>query len=154
MRLIKYTDPKTLIIAYLGEDNFYGLGSGSFILWLIAVGAYLVGDDLNGFFTDSSGDVIAEFLGDDYFDGQFNIVAFGGNGGSAYFSLFDDINDGAVVFGLFITITTISWGMMPISWGRVSISRGGVGVAWLSSHEWKESNKGENLKNQMAKVIL
>ena len=92
--------------------------------------AYLVGDNLDGFSADSSGNCVAEFLGDDDLDGQFNICACGLDGWGAYLGLFGDINDRAVVFWLFITITSISWGVVSIGWGGVAISWGWVAISW------------------------
>ena len=117
-------------VTYQFEGYFDSLGGGSLILGFVVVCAYFVGDNFDGFSADSSGDCVAEFLGDDDLDGQFNICACGLDGWGAYLGLFGNINDGAVVFWLFITITSISWGVMSISWGVVSIGWGRVAISW------------------------
>ena len=135
------------------EGNFDGLASGIFALGFIAVAADFIGDDCNGFGTDSSGDIVTLFNGDNELDGQFNISAGLGNGWCANVSGFNNIYDGAVMFWLFISVcwlmVSISWGWVSVSWGWVSVSWGGVTISWSwvsiswSWVGWHASHEGE-----------
>jgi hypothetical protein len=159
-RCLRCADGDHLGLRFLGEGNFDGLASGLFALGFIAIAADFIGDDLDGFGTDSAGDIVTLFDGDNDLDGQYNWSAGLGNGWCANVSGFNNIYDGAVVFWLFISVTgmvSISWGWVSVSWGCVSISWSWVsiswswvsiswsGVGWLGSHEGDESQKCEDL---------
>jgi len=159
----RLADGDHLGLGFLGESNFDGLASGLFALWFVTVGANFIGDDFDGFGTDSSGDSVTLFNRFDELDVQCNIGARLGNGWCAYISWFNNIYDGAVVFWLFVSVcwsmVSVSWGWVSVSWGWVSISWSWVSiswswvsiswscvwVAWSSSSEEGKSQKCEDL---------
>ena len=104
---------------------------GLFALGFIAVWADLVGDDFNGFFAYSSGYWVALFLWNDEFDGKGYWSACFSEGWCAYLGLFDNIDDWAVMFWLFITVCWgVVWGGVSVSWGSMSISWSWVSISW------------------------
>ena len=139
---------------------------------MVRVRADLLGDNFDGFSADGSGHGVAEFLINNTLDGQFNIFADGFKSRGANFGNLFDILNGAVVFGLFISVSmamTIGRGGVSVSGGGVAISRGGVvggvglvssirrsGVAGQSGHEWDKSQDSECLirKKGEFKILL
>lgn len=97
-------DSHHLGLALLHEGNFDGLGGGDLFLLLVRVCADLVIDLFDGLSADGSGDIIALLLVYDDLDGQINWGTGGDNGGGAHLGGFNNINDGAVVFGVLISI--------------------------------------------------
>ena len=77
----------------LVECNFDGLAVGLYALWFITVRADFVGDDVNGFGTDGSDDIVTLFNGDDELDGEGYWSARLGNGWCANVSGFNNIDD-------------------------------------------------------------
>lgn len=57
----RLADGDHLGLGFLGECNFDGLASGIFALGFVTVGANFIGDNFNGFGTDSSGDSVTLF---------------------------------------------------------------------------------------------
>ena len=116
-------DSDHLNIFLLFEGDFDSLGIGALFLLLVRVRADFVVDFFNGFSAHGAGDSVAHFFVDNTLDGQVNIFASGHNGGSADFSNFGHILNGAVVLGFFVTI---SMAMMTISRSMVTVGRGVV----------------------------
>ena len=152
-----------LIKKYLNEDNFDGLGitvvsfgfEGLFWSLFVFVDADFIGDDFNGFCADGSGDGVALFYWDDELDWEYFWDTGLFEGWCAYFSSFDNIYDGAVMFWLFITIGWgVIWGWVTIGWGWVSISWSWVSVCWGmmdSMMGWASEGKGE--ESQQSKSL-
>ena len=117
-----------LYIFFFGECHLNSSGNGIFSLLLIFVSTDFLGDDFNGFSTDSTGDGITLFFVNDDFGENFNISTDSFEGGCAHFSSFSNIYNCAVIFGFFVTISVmgvaISGSMVNRS-GMVR-SRGGV----------------------------
>jgi len=128
-------DSDHLYFFLLFEGDLNSLGIGLFFSLGIRVAADFLGNNLNGLGTDSADNSVGEGNFDNDFDGQFNIVALSFNYGSTHFSGLNNIDDGAVVFGLFIAIAMVS-----------RVSRGGVirsrGIA-ISRSSWDCGSKGE-----------
>lgn len=89
----RLADGDHLGLGFLVEGNFDGLAGGFYALWLIAVRADFVGDDVNGFGTDGSGDWVTLFNGDDELDWEGYWSARLGNGWCANVSGFNNIDD-------------------------------------------------------------
>merc|ERR1719187_2311055 len=109
-------------LALLVEGDLYGLGTGRLGLGLVGVGADLVVNLLDGLGADGPGDGVALLLVNDALPGQLDGVAHGLEGRHAHLSLFNDILNGAVVFGVFVTVT-IGWSMVAVRWSRVAVRR-------------------------------
>ena len=128
-------DSDHLYIFFLFKGDLNSLGIGLFFSLGIRVAADFLGNNLNGLSTDSADNSVGEGNFDNDFDGQFNIVALSFNYGSTHFSRLNNIDDGAVVFGLFIAIAMVS-----------RVSRGGVirsrSIA-ISRSSWDCGSKGE-----------
>merc|ERR1712117_338258 len=124
-------DSDHLGVGLLLEGDLNSLGGGVLLLLLVAVGADLIGDLLNGLSADSPGHVIAELNIDDLLDGQLNIGTGGLEGWGADISDLGDIPDGAVVLGLLIAVVglVVSWGSVVVGWGSV-VSWGWVVGSW------------------------
>jgi len=155
-------DGDHLGLRFLGEGNFDGLAGGIFALGFVAVAANFIGDDFNGFGTDGSGDIVTLFNRDNDLDGQFNWGAGLGNGWCANVSGFNNIYDGAVVFWLFISVSSmvsisrgvsVSWGWVSVSWGWVSISWSWVSISW-SWVGWHASHEGKEAKSAKAFILM
>jgi hypothetical protein len=97
-------DSHHLGLALLHERNLDGLGGGDLLLGLVRVGADLVIDLFNGLSADGSGDIIALLLVYDDLDGKINWGTGGDNGGCAHLGGLNNINYGAVVLGVLISI--------------------------------------------------
>jgi len=82
-----------LYIFFFGECHLDSGGNGVFSLLLIFVSTDFLGDDFDGFSTDSTGDGVALFYVNNDFGGQFNISTDSFESGSAYFSSFDNIDN-------------------------------------------------------------
>ena len=137
-----------LIKKYLNEDNFDGLGitvvsfgfEGLFWSLFVFVDADFIGDDFNGFCADGSGYGVALFDWDDELDWEYFWDTGLFEGWCAYFSGFDNIYDGAVMFWLFITI---SWSWVSVCWGMMDSM---VDWGWASEGEGEESQQSKSLK--------
>ena len=154
-------DSDHLDIGNLLEGNFDGFGNGVFADLFVRVGADFLWDYFDGFNTDGLGDGVSVWDINDNLDGEGDIVTFGGNGWGTDLSDFSHVNNGAVVFGFFITVSvvrgrvTVSRGGVMVSRGGVSVNGGGVsvsvcgsGVGWASKGEGEESQDSECLKVQ------
>ena len=122
-------DGDHLDLFLLFEGNFDGLGDGAFFNLFIRVSADFLGNNLDGFGTDGTGDGVGVWDIFDDLDGESDIGASGLNGRCADLSDFSHIDDRAVMFGFFITVS----GVVTVSRGRVSVCgswviRGGLVV--------------------------
>ena len=157
-------DSDHLDVGNLFECNFDGLGNGVSRFLFIIVCADFLGNNLNGFSTDGTGDGVCVIDIFNDLDGESDIFTGNFNGWGADLSDFSHINNGAVLFGFLITVSmvggrvSISRGMVDGSWvirGR-GISRGGVTISWgrvnvgASQGKGKESQNCECLKYQIA----
>jgi len=123
-------DSDHLHIGLLLEGDLNCLSSGCFLSLLVAVGADLVGDFLDGLGADCPGDVIAKLHINYLLDGQINILTDLLEGWSAYLSNFAHILDGAVVLWLLITIMGLGLGLVAsICWGRCMVNRSRVSIS-------------------------
>jgi len=129
----RLADSDHLYIFFLFEGDLNSLGIGLFFSLGIRVAADFLGNNLNGLGTDSADNSVGEWDFDNDFDGQFNSSTLSFNHGSTHFSRLNNIDDGAVVFGLFIAIA------MTVSRGGVIRSRG---IA-ISRSSWDCGSKGE-----------
>merc|ERR1711997_320518 len=118
-------DGDHLDIGLLLEGDLNSLGGGGFNFLLVSIRADFVVNLLDLFGTDGASHSVSEFLIDDDFDGQFDIVADGLEGRGADLSDFSHIANSAVVLRFLITITTISRGVVSISGGSVVAVGGG-----------------------------
>jgi len=118
----RLADSDHLDLFLLFEGNFDGLGGGVFGDLVVRVGADLLGNNIDGFGTDGTGDGVGVWDIFDDLDGESDIGASGLNGRCADLSDFSHIDDRAVMFGFFITVS-----------GVVTVSRGGVSVcgSWV-----------------------
>jgi hypothetical protein len=110
-------DGDHLDLFYLFEGNFDGLGGGVFGDLFVRPCADFLGNNIDGFGTDGTGDGVGVWDIFDDLDGESDIFAGGLNGRCADLSDFSHINDRAVMFGFLITVS-----------GVVTVSRGGVTV--------------------------
>ena len=128
-------DSDHLYIFFLFKGDLNSLGIGFFFSLGIRVAADFLGNNLNGLGTDSADNSVGEGNFDNDFDGQFNSGTLSFNHGSTHFSGLNNIDDRAVVFGLFIAIAMVS-----------RVSRGGVirsrSIA-ISRSSWDCGSKGE-----------
>jgi len=111
-------------LAGLLECDLDSLASGLLILGLVGVAADLIVNLLNALRADSSGDSVALLDILDRLSGQLNWGTGGVNVRGAHISLFDNIEDAAVVLGVLITIGGLVVGRL----GMVSSIGGGWGV--------------------------
>jgi len=132
-------DSDHLDIFFLLKGDLNSLGSGFFFSCGIRVAADFLGNNFDCLDTDSTDNGVGEVYLNDDFDGQFNSVALSYDDGSTHFSRLNNIEDRAVVFGLFIAITM----SMTVSRGRV-IRSGGIAVSRLSFLScWDCGSEGE-----------
>jgi len=120
-------DGDHLDLFYLFEGNFDGLGGGVFGDLFVRVCADLLGNDINGFGTDGTGDGVGVWDIFDDLDGESDIFAGGLNGRCADLSDFSHIDDRAVMFGFLITVS----GVVTVSRGGVSVCGGMVDGSWV-----------------------
>ena len=120
-----------LDIGNLFEGNFDGLGNSVSRFLFIIVCADFLGNNLNGFSTDGTGDSVCVIDIFNDLDGESDIFTRGSNGRCAGISDFNHINNGAVFFGCLITVSTMVGGRVSISRGGVTISRGMVDGSWV-----------------------
>ena len=112
-------------------------------------------DDVNAYSTDSTGDSVGKVNIDNNFDWQINIFAYSFNDGGAHFSSFYNIENRAVVLGVFIAISSISrcrvsiGRSMSIGRSRVTIGRSAMVKLRFSSDKGEESQDSECLKEMM-----
>jgi len=148
-------DSDHLDVGNLFEGNFDGLGNGVSRFLFIIVCADFLGNNLNGFSTDGTGDSVCVINIFNDLDGESDIFTRGSNGRCADLSDFSHINDRAVLFGFLITVSmvggrvSISRGMVDGSWvirGR-GISRGGVTISWGRVNVGAGQGKGKESQN-------
>jgi len=140
-------DGDHLDIGLLFEGDLNGFGGGVFGSLFIRVGADFLGDNVDGFGTDGTGDGVGVWDIFDNLDGEGDIFTGGLNGRGADLSDFSHIDDGAVVFGFLITVSVVDGGGVVsvvdgsgVVWGRLVVAaiRGG-GVGGAGQGEGKES---------------
>ena len=148
-------DSDHLDIGNLLEGNFDGLGNGVSRFLFVIVCADFLGNNLNGFGTDGTGDSVFKIDIFNDLDGESDIYTRGSNGRCADLSDFNHINDRAVLFGFLITVSmvggrvSISRGMVDWSWvirGR-GISRGGVSISWGRVNVGAGQGEGKESQN-------
>ena len=106
-------------------------------------------DDVNADSTDSTGDSVGKVDINNDFDWQINVFAYSFNDRGAHFSNFYNIENRAVVLGVFIAITTI--GRCRVSIGRsmsITIGRSPMVKLRFSSDKGEESQDSECLKEK------
>merc|ERR1719319_1904992 len=151
-------DSDHLDIGNLLEGNFDGLGNSVSRFLFVKVCADFLGNNLDGFGTDGTGNSVCVWDIFNDLDGESNIFTGGSNGRCADLSDFSHINDRAVLFGFLITVSmvggrvsisrggvTISGGMVDGSWvirGR-GVSRGGMSISWGRVNVGAGQGKGE-----------
>jgi len=123
-------DSDHLDVGNLLEGNFDGLGNGVSRFLFVKVCADFLGNNLDGFGTDGTGDGVCVWDIYNFLDGDREIFTRGSNGRCADLSDLNDINDRAVLFGFLITVSMVG-GRVSISWGGVTISRGMVDGSWV-----------------------
>ena len=96
-------DSDHLDIGNLLEGNFDGLGNGVSRFLFIVVCADFLGNNLNGFSTDGTGDSVCVIDIFNDLDGESNIFTGNLNGWGADLSDFSHIDNRAVLFGFLIT---------------------------------------------------
>lgn len=153
----RLADGDHLDIFFLFEGHFDSLGGGGFSFLLVSIRADFIGDDVDGFSAHCTGDLVVEFFVDNDFDGQFNIGTDNFKSWDAHIGDFSYVLNCAVVFGFFITITSImrgglviSGGMVAISWGRGVVGGGLVIATVMRSGDWvggAASDKGEECQD-------
>jgi len=121
-------DSDHLDVGNLLEGNFDGLGNGVSRFLFVIVCADFLGNNLNGFGTDGTGDSVFEIDIFNDLDGESDIYTRGSNGWGADLSDFNHINNRAVLFGFLITVSMVG---VSVSRGGVSISRGVVDRSWV-----------------------
>jgi len=123
-------DSDHLNIGNLLEGNFNGLGNGVSRFLFVIVCADFLGNNLNGFSTDGTGDSVCVIDIFNDLDGESDIFTGNFNGWGADLSDFSHIDNRAVLFGFLITVSMVG-GRVSISWGGVTISRGMVDGSWV-----------------------
>ena len=123
-------DSDHLDVGNLLEGNFDSFGNGVSRFLFVIVCADFLGNNLNGFGTDGTGDSVCVWDIFNDLDGESDIFTRGSNGRCADLSDFSHINDRAVLFGFLITVSMVG-GRVSISRGGVTISRGMVDGSWV-----------------------
>jgi len=123
-------DSDHLDVGNLLEGNFDGLGNGVSRFLFVEVCADFLGNNLDGFGTDGTGDSVCVWDIFNDLDGESDIFTRGSNGRCADLSDFSHINNRAVLFGFLITVSMVG-GRVSISRGGVTISRGMVNGSWV-----------------------
>ena len=123
-------DSDHLDVGNLFECNFDGLGNGVSRFLFIIVCADFLGNNLNGFSTDGTGDSVCVIDIFNDLDGESDIFTGNFNGWGADLSDFSHIDNRAVLFGFLITVSMVG-GRVSISRGGVTISRGMVDGSWV-----------------------
>jgi len=148
-------DSDHLNIGNLLEGNFNGLGNGVSRFLFVIVCADFLGNNLNGFSTDGTGDSVCVIDIFNDLDGESDIFTGNFNGWGADLSDFSHIDNRAVLFGFLITVSmvggrvSISRGMVDGSWvirGR-GISRGRVTISWGRVNVGAGQGKGKESQN-------
>jgi len=148
-------DSDHLDVGNLFEGNFDGLGNGVSRFLFIIVCADFLGNNLNGFSTDGTGDSVCVIDIFNDLDGESDIFTGNFNGWGADLSDFSHIDNRAVLFGFLITVSmvggrvSISRGMVDGSWvirGR-GISRGGVTISWGRVNVGAGQGEGKESQN-------
>ena len=132
-------DSDHLDFVFLFEGDFDGFAGGLFFSLGVRVAADFLGNNLNGLGTDSADNSVGEWDFDNDFDGQFNSGTLSFNHGSTHFSRLNNIDDGTVVFGLFIAIAMVS----RVSRGGVIRSRGIAISSLFLFSSWESKGEGE-----------
>jgi hypothetical protein len=123
-------DSDHLDVGNLLEGNYDGLGNGVSRFLFVEVCADFLGNNLDGFGTDGTGDSVCVWDIFNDLDGESDIFTRGSNGWGADLSDFSHINNRAVLFGFLITVSMVG-GRVSISRGGVTISRGMVDGSWV-----------------------
>ena len=148
-------DSDHLNIGNLLEGNFNGLGNGVSRFLFVIVCADFLGNNLNGFSTDGTGDSVCVIDIFNDLDGESDIFTGNFNGWGADLGDFSHIDNRAVLFGFLITISmvggrvSISRGMVDRSWvirGR-GISRGGMSISWGRVNVGAGQGEGKESQN-------
>jgi len=148
-------DSDHLDVGNLLEGNFDGLGNGVSRFLFIIVCADFLGNNLNGFSTDGTGDSVCVIDIFNDLDGESDIFTGNFNGWGADLGDFSHIDNRAVLFWFLITVSmvggrvSISRGMVDGSWvirGR-GISRGGVTISWGRVNVGAGQGKGKESQN-------
>merc|ERR1712086_226104 len=113
------------------EGNFDGFGNSVSRFLFVKVCAYFLGNNLDGFGADGTGDSVCVWDIFNDLDGESDIFAGNFNGWGTDLSNLSHINNRAVLFGFLITVSTMVWGRVSISRGGVTISRGMVDGSWV-----------------------
>jgi len=108
-------------VTLLLEGNLNSLGSSSLSLGLVRVGADLIVNLLNALRAHSPCDGVALFSINHILAGKLNRVAHSLEGRGANFSGLNNIQNCAVMLGLFISMV----GGLMVDWGRLVVDRGG-----------------------------
>jgi len=122
-------DSDHLDVGNLLEGNFDGLGDGVSRFLFVKVCADFLGNNIDGFGTDGTGDSVCVWDIFNDLDGESEIFTRGCNGRCADLSDFYNIDNGAVLFGFLITVSTMVGGRVSISGSGVTISRGMVTIS-------------------------
>jgi hypothetical protein len=150
-------------LAFFGECNLNGLGSGSLSFGLVGVGAHLIVDLFDALSADSPGDGVALLNIDHILAGQLHRVAFSDKSGCTDLSSLNNILDRAVVLGVFITVVGLGIGGLVVGGlvvgrlgvGWLVIGRGGtVGVGWPTGHQGDKTEKSKGLQNYKYHIKL
>jgi len=124
-------DSDHLDVGNLLEGNYDGFGNGVSRFLFVKVCADFLGNNIDGFGTDGTGDGVCVWDIFNDLDGESEIFTRGSNGRCADLSDFNHIDNGAVLFGFLITVSTMVGGRVSISRGGVTISRGMVDGSWV-----------------------
>jgi len=124
-------DSDHLDVGNLLEGNYDGFGNGVSRFLFVKVCADFLGNNIDGFGTDGTGDSVCVWDIFNDLDGESDIFTRGSNGRCAGLSDFNHIDNGAVLFGFLITVSTMVGGRVSISRGGVTISRGMVDGSWV-----------------------
>jgi hypothetical protein len=103
----RLADSDHLDFVFLFEGDFDGFAGGLFFSLGVRVAADFLGDEVNALGTYGTDNIIGEVYFNDDLDGQFNGVTLSDNDWGAHFSGFNNIDDWAVVFGVFRDISVV-----------------------------------------------
>jgi hypothetical protein len=103
----RLADSDHLDFVFLFEGDFDGFAGGLFFSLGVRVAADFLGDEVNALGTDGTDNIVGEVYFNNDLDGQFNGVTLSDNDWGAHFSGFNNIDDWAVVFGVFRDISVV-----------------------------------------------
>jgi len=124
-------DSDHLDFGNLLEGNFDGFGNGVSRFLFVKVCADFLGNNIDGFSTDGTGDSVCVWDIFNDLDGESDIFTGNFNGWGADLSNFSHIDNRAVLFGFLITVSTGVGGRISISRCGVTISRAMVDGSWV-----------------------